>query len=104
MIQSTVSRVMLPLVILLTMTCAPQSAYTQTIAGGAPAANALPVGTTINAQNWEQYRDFMPEGMARLFAGEFALKIPADVEMEIGPTEAHPPPKGYAEATEKYAS
>src|SRR5229473_7552727 len=67
------------------------------------AAASIPVGTIISAQNWNQYRDFMPDGMIKLFAGEYSLKMPADVQMEIGPTVIHPLPKGYLEATEKYS-
>jgi hypothetical protein len=63
-----------------------------------------PVGTTITAQNWQQYRQFMPDGMAALFEGRYFWKMPADVAMEVGPTIIHPLPKGYMEATEKYAS
>jgi hypothetical protein len=81
---------------------APSSPAPSTAA--AVGATSIPVGTTITMQNWQQYRDFMPDGMARLFAGEFLLKMPADVQMEIGPTDLHPPPKGYSDATEKYAS
>ena len=64
---------------------------------------SIPPGTVITAQNWNQYRDWMPEGMIKLFAGEYSLKMPPDVQMEIGLTIIHPLPKGYVEATEKYA-
>ncbi|MGH7984694.1 MAG: DUF1329 domain-containing protein [Candidatus Binataceae bacterium] len=55
-------------------------------------------------QNWRRYRQFMPDGMIALFEGKYFWKMPADVEMKIGPTIMHPLPKGYQEATEKYAA
>jgi hypothetical protein len=63
-----------------------------------------PIAAVINAQNWQQYREFMPDGMAALFEGKYFWKMPSDVEMEIGPTIVHPLPKSYLEATEKYSS
>ena len=117
MSQKTVFRTR-ELAICLALLFTPLAAFAQTsraaqaVASSSPAPNtdaavvaaSIPVGTTITIQNWQQYRDFMPDGMGRLFAGEFQLKMPADVQMEIGPTELHPPPKGYSDATEKYAS
>ena len=67
---------------------------------GAAAAQIAP-GTKITMQNWNQYRQFMPDGMVDLFAGKYFWKMPADVEMEVGPTVIHPLPKGYLDATEK---
>jgi hypothetical protein len=74
-------------------------------AGSAPAPEnaAIQVGTIITVQNWKQYQDFMPDGMAQLFAGQYSLKIPPDVQMEIGPTLIHPLPNSYVDATEKYS-
>jgi hypothetical protein len=71
------------------------------IAAGAAAVQIAP-GTKITMQNWQQYRQFMPDGMVELFAGKYFWKMPADVQMEVGPTAIHPLPKGYVEATEKY--
>ncbi|MGH7837619.1 MAG: DUF1329 domain-containing protein, partial [Candidatus Binataceae bacterium] len=65
---------------------------------------ALSPGTSITMQNWRQYRDFMPDGMALLFEGSFWWKMPVDVEMNVGPTVIHPLPAGYLAATEKYRS
>jgi len=59
-------------------------------------------GAIITMQNWETYRQFMPDGMAALFAGSYFWKIPADVQLEVGPTALHPLPKGYLVATVKY--
>jgi hypothetical protein len=55
-------------------------------------------------QNWAQYQQFMPDGMVALFQGRYYWKMPADVAMQVGPTIIHQLPKGYLEATEKYAS
>ena len=69
-------------------------------ADGAP---SIPPGTTINMQNWLQYQQFMPDGMAALFEGRYAWKMPPDVSLEVGPTVIHPLPRNYLAATEKYA-
>ena len=67
------------------------------------AGDSIPLGTSITMQNWQQYQQFMPEGMAAFFQGKYFWKMPSDVEMEVGPTVIHPLPKGYVEATEKYS-
>jgi hypothetical protein len=54
--------------------------------------------------NWRQYRQFMPDGMVALFEGTATWKMPSDVSIEVGPTVIHPLPRGYLDATEKYAS
>jgi Protein of unknown function (DUF1329) len=74
-------------------------------AGTAQAADdSIAPGITITAQNWQQYQQLMPEGMAALFQGKYFWKIPPDVQMEVGPTVIHPLPKTYMEATEKYSA
>ena len=51
--------------------CAQNSAIGSTVmAGGATAL--IPPGTAITMQNWQQYRQFMPDGMAALFEGEYS--------------------------------
>ncbi len=77
---------------------------TPTVFAGGEAANPIPPGTKITMQNWQQYKQFMPDGMVALFQGKYFWKMPADVEMDVGPTIIHPLPKGYREATEKYAA
>jgi hypothetical protein len=62
----------------------------------------IPIGTKITMGNWQQYRQFMPDGMSGLFEGKYFWKMPADVEMDIGPTRAFAPPAGFVFATEKY--
>jgi hypothetical protein len=34
------------------------------------AQGTIPVGTKITMQNWQQYKQFMPDGMAVLFEGK----------------------------------
>jgi hypothetical protein len=64
----------------------------------------LPVGTKITTQNWQQYKGFLPLGMGELFSGKYFWKIPADAELEVGPTVHDFLPKSWVEATEKYGS
>lgn len=71
--------------------------------GGGQAAGSIAPGTVITAQNWQQYQQYMPDGMAVLFAGKYYWKMPSDVRIEVGPTIVRPLPKGYMEATEKYS-
>src|SRR5580700_3527842 len=35
------------------------------------ANNAIPPGTSITMQNWQQYQQFMPDGMAAFFQGRY---------------------------------
>jgi len=67
-------------------------------------AGTLAVGTKINAQNWQQFRQFMPDGMVALFQGRYFWKMPSDVEIDVGPTKVRPLPKPYLDATQKYSS
>jgi len=80
----------------------PAKANVIVASAGSDAASA--VGATITMQNWREYQNYMPDGMAALFAGKYFWKMPADVAMQVGPTVIHPLPKNYVEATEKYAS
>ena len=64
---------------------------------------AVPVGTTITMQNWQNFKQFMPDGMVAFFEGRQFWKMPSDVAIEVGPTVDHPLPKNYLDATEKYA-
>jgi Protein of unknown function (DUF1329) len=71
----------------------------------APASSiaAIPVGTTITLANWRQYAQYMPLGMTELFKGDQFWKVPADVEIVVGPTIPEKLPVGYTEATAKYS-
>jgi hypothetical protein len=64
----------------------------------------IPVGTKITMQNWQQYKQFMPLGMIKLFQGVYGWKMPADVEMNVGPARFDLIPNSWIEATEKYGS
>jgi hypothetical protein len=66
-------------------------------------ADSITPGTIITMQNWQNYRQFMPEGMAALFEGKYFWKMPPDVQMEVGPTVIDPLPNNYLATTEKYA-
>lgn len=70
---------------------------------GQGSVSPIPPGTTITMQNWQQYRKYMPVGMIAFFEGKYFWKMPSDVQMVVGPTIIHPLPKGYRQATEKYA-
>lgn len=73
-----------------------------TQAMAAPAT--IPPGTKINAQNWEQYKDFFPEGIQVVLSGKHRIwRLPADWEIDVGPTIDYPLPKSFLEASEKYS-
>ncbi len=75
----------------------------QTAASSDHAAATIPPGTTITMSNWQQFRDFMPDGMVALFEGKYFWKMPADIQMNVGPTIINPLPKGYLDATEQFS-
>src|SRR5260370_10480945 len=65
----------------------------------------LPIGTKITMANWTQYRQFMPLGMIEFFEGRYGWKMPADVEMDVGPShERGTLPKGWAGTRESYSN
>ncbi len=72
-------------------------------ATGNSSTQTIPPGTNITAQNWQQYEQFMPDGMIALFQGKYHWKMPADVSIEIGPTVVRPLPANYLAATERYS-
>ncbi len=65
--------------------------------------NTIRAGTRITISNWKQYRAFMPDGMIALFSGEHGLKMPNDIEMDIGPPIHIVAPGSFRQATEKYS-
>lgn len=74
------------------------------LAGSARAGeNPIPPGTVITPQNWQQYKQYMPEGMQALFSGTYFWKMPADVRIVIGPTSRYPQPAAYLDNTRKYS-
>jgi hypothetical protein len=60
-------------------------------------------GTVITMRNWRQFRRYFSDGVQELFEGKYFWKMPADVEIDIGPTLINLPPKNYVAATEKYS-
>ncbi|HKV54987.1 MAG TPA: DUF1329 domain-containing protein, partial [Candidatus Binataceae bacterium] len=64
----------------------------------------IPVGTTITMANWQQYKQFMPLGMIKLYQGVYGWKMPADVQMNVGAAEYGNIPRTWVDATEKYGS
>jgi len=67
------------------------------------AENPIPPGTVITPQNWTQYKQYMPEGMQALFSGQYFWKMPADLQIVIGPTSHYPLPAAYLDDTRKYS-
>jgi Protein of unknown function (DUF1329) len=63
-----------------------------------------PVGIRITMANWQQYKQFMPFGMVKLFEGKYQWKMPANVELDVGPARYGNLPKTWVEATEKYGN
>ena len=66
------------------------------------AEDTIPLGTKITPQNWEKYKDYMPEGMQTIFRGSTVWKVPSDAVMEVGPLVDYPLPKSWYNASEKY--
>jgi len=62
----------------------------------------LPVGTKVTPANWQQYKNFLPLGMQKLFEGKYFWKIPDGAELDVGPTVNDFLPKTWRDATEKY--
>jgi hypothetical protein len=81
---------------------APSETPASTLAG-ATAGLSIPPGTEITLHNWKSYKQYMPDGMVRLFRGELPFTMTDDVKIVVGPTLFRPLPKTYLEATEKYA-
>jgi hypothetical protein len=64
----------------------------------------IPPGTVINAQNWRQYKQFMPMGMQLLLSGRLpTFAPPADFQMVVGPTKSYPLPRKFIADSEKYS-
>ena len=80
------------------------AAASESSSGASSSADTIPPGSVITAANWQSYAQFMPDGMAALFAGKYFWKMPADVRIEVGPTLVRPLPANYLAATERYAA
>src|SRR6266851_4812983 len=87
-------------------TIAPESGQAsagQATTGAGASDPVIPPRTIITMQNWQQYQQFMPDGMVVLFQGKSSWKMPDEVQMEVGPTVIHRLPEGYLAATAKYS-
>jgi hypothetical protein len=62
----------------------------------------IPPGTVINASNWSQYKQYMSDGEIGLWEGKWFWKMPADAQINVGPTVVYPLPAAYVAASEKY--
>jgi hypothetical protein len=89
--------------IVMTFTIAAAGGFAQAAPAGGADPASIPPGTQITMQNWQHYRQFMPEGMQSLFEGKYHWKMPSDVQINVGPTIVHPLPKNYVAATEKFS-
>jgi hypothetical protein len=65
---------------------------------------SIAVGARITMENWNQYRQYMSEGMIALFEGSHFWHLPKDVVIEVGPTISTPLPARYLDDTRKYSS
>jgi len=63
----------------------------------------LPEGTVITTQNWEQYKDYMPDWMQWLFSGQYYFKVGPNDQIVVGPPTPKALPKAYVANTEKYS-
>lgn len=66
-------------------------------------SSPIPVGTVINAQNWQNYRQYMTVGQQTVIGGLPRFKLPSDWKIEVGPYTDVPAPRTYRDDTEKYA-
>jgi hypothetical protein len=76
-------------------------------AGGIPVPTSpgpVPPGTVITTKNWQEYRQYMPDGMQAFFQGGYFWKFPDDFQLKIGLTHHYSLPPDFIKDTEKYAS
>jgi len=66
---------------------------------GAPRSPTIPAGTVVTKGNWRQYASFMPVGMQAIFAGDHFWQMPADVQIEVGPSVPIALPRRYMDDT-----
>jgi hypothetical protein len=64
----------------------------------------VPPGTVITAQNWQQYKNYLSDGMQGFLNGSLFWKVPADFRIEIGPTHDYRAAPEYYADTEKYSN
>src|SRR5262249_40521761 len=71
-------------------------------AASRPAEDIIP-GTKITVANWRRYRAFMSDGLIALFSGRYGIRVPNDVELNVGRPIHINPPSTFRQATEKYS-
>src|SRR5579885_2779109 len=92
-------RFVVPLIAILI--CLP---YPAAVRAAANEEAGIPPGTVITPANWQQYRQFMTDGMQALFSGGYNWKFPDDYRLVVGPTKHYSLPPTYLDQTQKYAS
>jgi hypothetical protein len=70
----------------------------------ADSPDTIAVGTKITAQNWRQYKKFIPVGLQATFGGQYQIHVGSTLEyiVEVGATRDFPLPGDMAKNTEKY--
>jgi hypothetical protein len=63
----------------------------------------VPPGTFVSQENWQQYSQYMSEGVKALFQGSHFWHLPSDLRIEVEPTVSIPLPHAYREDTARYA-
>jgi hypothetical protein len=76
---------------------------TGSLSNAAERQDPIPAGTAITTQNWQNYKQYMTEGMQALFAGRYFWKLPPDASIEVGQTKAYPLPQIFLDNTRKYS-
>ena len=64
----------------------------------------VPTTGTITMSNWQQYKQFIPLGMQKLFEGTYFWKMPQDVQINLAPAKYDFLPSSWVAATEQYGS
>lgn len=80
------------------------AAYPHALVAGAASASTGTPGAIITQRNWQRYRQFMSEGLVALFEGKQFWHLPADLQIEVGPTISIPLPKKYLDDTVRYSN
>jgi hypothetical protein len=81
-----------------------EDAYRQLADADSP--DAIPVGTKITLQNWQQYKKFFPVSFQAMLSGQYPRHIGPEAmyTMEVGPAHDFPQPGEVLKNTEKYSS
>lgn len=70
---------------------------------GEQSSEGIAPGTVVNQSNWQQYQQYMTEGMKAIFRGDRFWHFPQGFQIKVGATKPVPLPKFFTAATEKYA-